>query len=104
MGEYTHYIRTNEAGVVTYGFSSAFEHPNPTDIVIESDTGRHYNPVLTNEHGQYLYKVVSGEVVERTQSELDAEWASKPPTPPSIEERTQANEDAINFLLGTVML
>lgn len=91
MDGYSHYIRITEAGVITHGFSSAFEQPQGDDILIQADGPRHFSQVwpepLTNDRGQYRYKWVDGERVERAQSELDAEWSSQPPVPPSSEQR-----------------
>lgn len=88
-----HYIRLNEVGSIFHGFSSAFEQPQENDICIMEDGPRHFSQVwpepLTNERGQYRYKWVNGERVDRTQSELDAEWSARPPEPP-----TQAEEIA----------
>ncbi|QHT61693.1 hypothetical protein GXP70_18080 [Paenibacillus lycopersici] len=90
-----HYERTNEAGVIILGFSDAFVQPLETDILVAEDAERHYNPVLTNERGQFLYHRMYGQRAERTQEELDAEWAARPPDPPSMEERQIAAEQAI---------
>lgn len=102
MDEYKHYIRL-VGDVIVYGFSTAFEQPLEGDVLIAGQGGRHFTVQLTNNRGQFLYRY-NGAITLRSQTELDAEWASKPPAPLSLEERTQANEEAIDFLLGTVML
>lgn len=103
MDEYQHYIRLN-GEIIVYGFSTAFEQPQEGDILISGQTGRHFTIQLTNNNRQFLYRYNGSSIALRTQTELDAEWAARPPAPPSIKERIQANEDAINFLLGTVVL
>ncbi|QHT60673.1 hypothetical protein GXP70_12460 [Paenibacillus lycopersici] len=90
-----HYERTNEAGVIILGFSDAFVQPLETDTLVAEDAERHYNPVLTNGRGQFLYRRTNGQRVERTQEELDAEWAARPPDPPTAEERLAATEQAL---------
>lgn len=86
MDGYKHYIRTNAQAVVIYGFSDAFEQPQTGDLALSGEQGRHFQIQLTNERGQYKYKVVSGSMVERTQSELDTEWAARPiPIDPDAE-------------------
>jgi len=105
MDGYKHYIRTNEAGEIIHGFSDAFEAPQDGDILVLENGPRHFHeawPVpLTNERGQYRFKLVNGEKVERSQEELDAEWAQRPPEPPTLEERVKATEDLLlNILLG----
>ncbi|WP_025846892.1 hypothetical protein [Paenibacillus ehimensis] len=83
MDGYKHYVRTDAAGVVVHGFSSAFESPEPTDICIDENAGRHFALELRNERGQLRYKMQKGKLIERTEAELDAEWNTRPPEPPS---------------------
>lgn len=73
MDGYKHYIRVNEQGIVIYAFSSAFlretggsEEIMTGDICVNEDGGRHYNPTLIID-GEYIYKYVNGQMVERTQ-------------------------------------
>lgn len=91
MDGYNHYIRVDQAGVITSGFSSAFEQPQPGDILIQEDGPRHLSQVwpdsLKNERGQNRFKWQNGERVERSQADLDAEWAARPPSPPSLEQQ-----------------
>jgi hypothetical protein len=95
---YKHYIRLNEAGTIVYGFSNAFEQPQDGDILVNVDGPRHFHEAftdpLTNDRGQYRFKW-DGEVVERTQQELDDEWAGLPPQPPTSEERLASAEAAV---------
>ncbi|MGO4345549.1 hypothetical protein AB4Z45_08665 [Paenibacillus sp. MCAF9] len=85
MNGYKHYIRTNEAGMIIHGFSSAFEQPLETDYLFAEEASRHFHESftepLTNERGQYRFKVIDAEFVARSQEELDAEWQLRPLTP-----------------------
>ncbi|MFB0845770.1 hypothetical protein [Paenibacillus oleatilyticus] len=83
MDGYAHYVRTDAAGIVIHGFSSAFETPEQTDTCIDENGGRHFALDLRNERGQYKYKLQKGKLTERLQAELDAEWNARPPEPPS---------------------
>jgi hypothetical protein len=70
MDGYKHYIRTNEAGMVVHGFSSAFEQPLEGDILHAENVGRHFTLQIRNEHGQFKYKWHNDELVERTEAEM----------------------------------
>lgn len=91
MYTYQIYIRVDQAGTIVHGFSSAFEAPQDGDVLLTDDGPRHFHlywpESLTNDRGQYRYKWADGERVERTQQELDDEWAARPPAPPSIDDR-----------------
>lgn len=91
MDGYNHYIRVNQAGIIVYGFSSAFEEPLPGDHLYIEDGPRHFTQVwpepLTNDRGQYLYRLVGDTIEQRSQDDLDAEWAARPSTPSSPEQR-----------------
>lgn len=91
MDTYQIYIRVDEAGTIVHGFSSAFDEPLESDILLTDEGPRHFHlfwpEPLTNERGQYRYKWTDGERVERTQQELDDEWAARPPALPSIDDR-----------------
>lgn len=97
-----HYIRTNETGVIILGFSDAFEQQKDGDILIAKDAPRHFHEsfleTLVNDRGQYRFKW-NGEISERTEQELDEEWANRPPAPPSVEERLKATEAALLVMM-----
>lgn len=76
-----HYIRIDANNIVIHRFSDAFEAPLETDICVDTDAGRHYNDPYMNERGQFLYKWDGVDQMPRTQAELDAEWAARPPDP-----------------------
>ncbi|WP_010502832.1 hypothetical protein [Paenibacillus elgii] len=90
MDAYKHFIRTDATGLIIHGFSSAFETPEPTDICIEENAGRHFTIQLRNERGQSRYRYEKRALAERSQTELDTEWASRPPASPTAEERIAA--------------
>lgn len=62
-----HCIRIDANNIVTYAFSDAFETPISTDILVESNAGRHYNPVLTDSQGNFIYKWDGTQLVTRNQ-------------------------------------
>jgi len=103
LDEYKHYYRLDAAGtIVTYAFSTAFEQPQDGDYFVEYG-GRHFNPVITNDRGQYTLKRVDGAIVQRTQAELDAEWAARPPAPETDAEkiaRLEAEKDDLKRSLA----
>lgn len=94
MDDYKHYIRV-ENGIIIHGFSSAFEQPITGDIQLLGEFGRHFQQVLLTDRGQYKYKLVNSQMVERTQSELNAEWSERPPTPPTADQRLSDLEMAL---------
>jgi hypothetical protein len=107
MDGYKLYIRVNEAGVIIHGFSSAFEKPQEGDILITEDGPRHFHlfwpEPLTYEsgqyRGQYRFKWVNGERIERSQAELDAERAARPTAPPSNSEKiAQLEADKLTLM------
>lgn len=84
-----HYIRTREDGCIVDGFSDAFRQPDEDSICINEQGGYQFrlfpsgeeNPSLFNRDGMIpLYKYEGGEVVKRTEAEIEAdlEEANKP--------------------------
>jgi len=100
---YNHYIRTNETGEIIHGFSDAFEQPQDGDILVRENGPRHFHEAfpesLRNERGQFRFRWQDGQIVERSQQELDDEWAQRPPEPPTLEERLEASEEALRALM-----
>jgi hypothetical protein len=86
MSEYQHYIRTDANGIVIHGFTDAFEQIQPGDLLLSGQDGRHFQIQLINERGQFIYKLVNGAMVARSQEELETEWAARPTPPPSDSE------------------
>lgn len=66
MDGYNHYIRIDSNNFVIHAFSDAFETLLGTDILVASDAGRHFNPVLTDSQGNYTYKWDGSQMVSRT--------------------------------------
>ncbi len=90
MDVYKHYVRTDAASLVIHGFSTAFETPEPTDICIDEHAGRHFSLQLRNERLQCKYKWQDEALAERSQVELDAEWAARPVGQMAPEEKIAA--------------
>lgn len=83
-----HYYRTDASGVIIAAFSDAFHEPQEGDTeALDSDGGRHFNPPLYNDRMQLMYRLEDGCRVERSQEELDAEWAARPPDPPTPDQK-----------------
>ena len=72
-----HYIRVVN-GIITKGFSDAFEEPIETDICINENGGRHFeingviNPPLINEEELHIYRYDT-KIQKATEEELFAE-------------------------------
>lgn len=72
-----HYIRVVN-GIITKGFSDAFEEPIETDICINENGGRHFeingviNPPLVNEEELHIYRY-DKKMRKATEEELFAE-------------------------------
>lgn len=104
MDGYKHYIRVNEEGLVVHGFSNAFEQPLTTDLPLSGDQGRHFQLQITNDRGQYKYKVANNQLVERSQTELDTEWAARPAPPPSEIDLLRQQVNELTIALGDALL
>ena len=113
-----HYVVVNDNGVVLRGFSTDFEQPNDGDVCINEDGGRHFeingviNPLMTNDDGVLIYKIVNGNAVARTLEEIEADKVEAVLVP-TLEERLVQVEalvkgtptygellEAVNILLG----
>lgn len=82
-----HYITVDERSRIVNGFSDAFRSPSDTDICINEQGGYQFrlfphgeeNPVLFEwTHRIPLYKYENGEVVKRTEEEIEADIAALP--------------------------
>ena len=93
-----HYITVDEQGRIINGFSDAFRQPTETDICINEQGGYQFrlfldgeeNPILHEfDHMIPLYKYENGEVVKRTEEEIEADIATLPipEYKPTAEER-----------------
>ena len=101
-----HYIRIREDGCIVDGFSDAFRQPDEEDICINDKGGYQFrlfpggeeNPSLYHwPHMIPLYKYEGGQVVRRTEDEIEADMAAipVPVAPPTTEECLTAIEDAL---------
>ena len=101
-----HYISVDELGRIVNGFSNAFRQPSDTDICINEQGGYQFrlfpggeeNPQLHEwPHMIPLYKYENGEVVKRTEEEIEADIAALPVPEykPTAEERI-AELEAVN--------
>ncbi|WP_424765689.1 hypothetical protein [Paenibacillus sp. sgz302251] len=104
MDGYKHYIQTNEAGIIIHGFSSAFEQPKAGDLELSGQEGRHFQVPLLTDRMQYKYKITNGAMAERTQAELDDEWAARPHDPPSEVETLRQELNEMTVMLGDLLL
>lgn len=84
-----HYIKVDSSNRIVDGFSDAFRQPDEDDICINKQGGYQFrlfpsgeeNPSLFDWNGMIpLYKYEGGEVVKRTEAEIEAdrEEANKP--------------------------
>lgn len=64
--------------------------------------GNYLRGPVFDERGIPRYKLVGGEVVERTQEEMDGEVAVLPPAPASVDERLDELYDALDMILTGV--
>ena len=93
MGEnYKVYIKTDGTDIVAVN-SSAFLTDLTDWVEIDSGQGDKYHhaqgnyfgkPIVTDT-GIYRYKYVDGEIVEKTDQEIETEEANSPPPEPSME-------------------
>lgn len=76
-------------------------------VLIDDGTGDRYNLCQGNylpgpmmdERGIYRYKLVDGAAVERTQEEMDADFAARPAPEPTTEERVDALETTTDDII-----
>ncbi|OPX80442.1 MAG: hypothetical protein A4E45_00062 [Methanosaeta sp. PtaB.Bin039] len=76
------FVRCNASGIVTKGFTDDFEVPLPTDIEITNQAvgraGRHFRMLLNDAEDRPMWKVVDGQLQQRSHAELeDAEYLQK---------------------------
>lgn len=99
-----HYITVDEQNRIVNGFSDAFRQPTDTDICINEQGGYQFrlfgieNPALFDWNGMIpLYKYEDGEVVKRTEEEIEADRAAIPEVEaePTTEERVTALEEQL---------
>lgn len=108
--EYIVYVKTNENGYITAVNSSAFLPDTTGWTEIDSGFGDKYHHAQGNyfpqpiidERGIYRYKLENGKPVERTASEMDADYVVPEPQPSTKERVAQLeaqNEALIECIL-----
>jgi len=65
-----HYIRVDNKGYITKTFSTAFEKPLETDILIKKNTSRHYNLDLYDVTDKLKLKYIDKKIVEDTKKKV----------------------------------
>ena len=100
---YIVYVKTDDENRITAVNSSAFL--SNTDEWIEIDSGfgdkyahahgNYFPKPIMDDRGIWRYKLEDGNAVERTQEEMDADYAARPAPPPSDKERIKALEDQL---------
>ncbi len=102
MKPYEVYVQTDDANRIIAINSDAFLSDTEGWVRIDEGDGDRYHHAQGNyfdkpimdERGIYRYKLVDGKPVERTQEEMDADYA--PPVPvPTAEERMVEIESAL---------
>lgn len=101
---YKLYIRIDVQDLVIDGYADwQTDRRDDDEILICDDGPRHFHlywpEPLTNERGQYRYKWIDGERVERSAEELDAEWAVRPPAQPTVEDKIALMQAALDDLI-----
>ena len=101
-----HYIAVDNQNRIVGGFSDAFRQPTETDICINEQGGYQFrlfpngeeNPCLFDWDGMIpLFKYKNGQVVKRTEEEIEADRAvlPVPETKPTAEERIAELEEQL---------
>ena len=107
---YIVYIKQNDSGYITDVNSSTFLADTTGWTEIDSGYGDKYHHAQGNyfpqsimdERGIYRYKLVDGKPVERTTSEMDADYVEPEPKP-STEERVEQLEAQNETLLECLL-
>ncbi len=99
---YNVYARTDKNDIVTKIFSDCFEQPKPEDILLKSGRGDEfvhvgYYRILTKERA-HNYKIVAGELTERTEEEIAEEIADNHKPEESDKEKLARLEKENYFL------
>lgn len=105
MDGYKRYIKTKVVGtdtLVVDGYSDwQTDKFDPVDMQLSGTYTRQFDTPLLNDRMQFIYKLVNGSMVARSQAELDAEYNARPTPPPNQDDRIKSLEDALlSLLLG----
>lgn len=92
---YTVYVQTNAEGHITAINSDAFLSDLDDWTLIDAGygdkchhaQGNYFEQPLMDDRGVYRYKLVDSQPVERTQEEMDADYAARPEPEPTEEEK-----------------
>ena len=103
------YIRVKETNLIK-GFSDVFEDPIEGDICIDESDTRHFhiegetNPTMCNGEGVYLYKYINGQIIKKTEEEIEAEKKKDPDTKPvTAQEQLDTLCASIDYILLEVI-
>lgn len=110
MKNYKIFIKINDASNIIDINSDAFLCDTAGWVQIDEGSGDRYHHAQGNylpgpafdERGIPRYKLVDGEVVERTQEEMDAEVAVLPLAPATVDERLDELYAALDMILSGV--
>ena len=102
--KYSAYVRADENNKVIKVFSSCFEQPKDTDILLKTGSGDEFVHVqgryqLCNDDGTHKYCIDNGVMRECTVEELAEERASFPEPEPTTEDRVTLLEEVCTELL-----
>ena len=88
---YKVYARADENSKVTKIFSTCFEQPNDTDVLLKEGSGDEFVHVgyyqIMNIDSTHKYCIDNGEMRECNTEEIEAEKETFPAPPPTTEER-----------------
>lgn len=116
MEYYLVYVKADEQGRIIAINSSEFLQDVTGWVQVDEGVGDRYhhaqgnylpNPIV-DDRGVYRYKLAGGQVVERTQEEMDADWVEPEPVPTDKEriaalEKDNADlKEALELLLSGV--
>jgi hypothetical protein len=105
------YIKTNSNNCVVDINSDEFLSDTANWIQIDEGIGdkysyaqgNYFSKPLTEEHGVFLYKRVSGVVSERTTDEIQADINAIPVSEPTESQRLSTTEDTVEVLLTQIL-
>ena len=101
--KYSVYARVDENNKVIKVFSSCFEQPKDTDILLKTGSGDEFVHVgyynIYNDDSTHKYCIDNGVMRECTEEELEEERASFPEPEPTTEDRVTLLEEVCTELL-----
>jgi len=65
-----YYVTIDKEKNVTRAFSDKFEKPQPTDICVNGNGGRHWHINIFTDDGYYKYKCESNKIMEKSHNEI----------------------------------